>query len=94
MESADIERVLTEIRNFMNEFKAAYDRNYAQVGWCDNKCNDLVHRLELEDLSYHEQAKLAGEHRAVLKDRRTSKDAVALLAPVVKWLETAEVKRR
>lgn len=90
MTASEIETALDLFRATMDKLKKDYDYHYALVGECDLKCVDIVHKLELEDLGYHDRAKLATEHRKVLKDRRCGKDTVALLTPVMKWLESSE----
>lgn len=48
---------------------------------------DILHRLELHDDTYHARAKLANRLSDIRKARRESKDEMELLEPVIAWIE-------
>lgn len=53
-----------------------------------SETQDILHALELQDLSYHQQAKLAKKLVDVRKRRRKAKDMIAQIEPLFKWANT------
>lgn len=53
----------------------------------ENKTQDYLHKLELEDLTYHERSRVAAELIENRKARRNYKDAVEELEPIIKFFE-------
>lgn len=51
----------------------------------EKEINDYEHKLELEELSYKQRAKIATALAEALQKRRTAKDAVELLTPFAEW---------
>lgn len=67
------------IENFLNFYDAVkreYDIAFEMVGKCDQLTQDLLHRLELENLSTSEKNKIATQLKYSRKDRRYWKDIV------------------
>ena len=67
------------IENFLNFYDAVkreYDVAFEMVGKCDQLTQDLLHRLELENLSTGEKNKIATQLKYCRKDRRYWKDIV------------------
>lgn len=56
----------------------------------DNETQDILHKLELGNNSYHETAGLAKLLRTVRQERREAKDNALMTAPVVDWVEENE----
>lgn len=56
----------------------------------EGEINDLNHKLELDGLLYKERAKIATRLSDAFQRRRTAKDAVQLLTPIVEWANSAE----
>ncbi len=52
----------------------------------DRETQDLLHRLELENDSYHDMAKLAKAMKTVRCKRREAKDAKIVIEPIIQWL--------
>lgn len=52
----------------------------------DNLC-DIEHMLELEELTYHEQARLAKLEKEIRQNRRRAKDNIAVLQPIIDYIE-------
>ena len=53
----------------------------------NDKTQDILHRLELQDHAYHEYAALSKELKAIRKERRNAKDEIACLSPIVEWAQ-------
>ena len=47
---------------------------------------DILHKLELEDISYHEYARLSKVLKKVRIERRKAKDTIEQLGPLVTWV--------
>lgn len=54
----------------------------------DYETQDILHKLELEDVSYHDTAKLGKALMKVRENRRKAKDSVELNAPLVEWIQS------
>lgn len=62
--------------NFYDKVKREYDIAFEMVNQCDKLTQDLLHRLELENLSTGEKNKIATQLKYCRKDRRYWKDIV------------------
>ena len=69
---------LIAVEQYRKDYKMANDDLTA----ANNELCDYEHRLELEDLDYHEQARIAGELSETLRKRRAAKDAIETLKPI------------
>lgn len=67
------------IKNFLdmiNEAEANMPTVYSAVNDLDKATQDIMHKLELEDLSYKENCRLMTQLKSIRKDRRYYKDKV------------------
>lgn len=78
-----IENFLKFLRDAQTEYNIT-EQVEVEAG---KETQDILHRLELENDSYHDIAKLSRELRAVRKKRRAAKDAHAEAEPVVHWMK-------
>ena len=79
-------QVSKQIENFLNFYQTAKnDFMYAQeqLKKCQDYTQDILHSLELDNLSYSERCKLMTKLTACRKDRRYWKDRVEELEPLV-----------
>lgn len=83
---------LSEMIEAFENAKRDYAWSYGQVGELDKLTQDYLHKLELDDLTYSERAKVATRLANVRRSRRTHKDNVALLEPLVRYLESDKGK--
>lgn len=81
--SKSIEQFLTFIRESEQQYKMAE----ADELEANDITQDILHSLELQEHDYHEYAKLSKQLRDVRKQRRTAKDTVMALEPVVRWMD-------
>lgn len=80
---------LSQMREYASAAAFSAERQKA----LEAEINDIEHRLELEDLSYHERAKLAATLTNKLRERRYEKDCCENLAPIVKaWKEANQLR--
>lgn len=73
--------------DFMRESTMEYEVARSRQSDADNETQDLLHRLELHDDTYHDMARISRELKKVRQERRKAKDTVAELEPVCKWRE-------
>lgn len=84
--------VVSEFLDAMRKFSVALAYSADRQKKLEAEINDIEHRLELEDLSYHERAKLAATLTDRLRERRYEKDRCENLAPIVKaWKEANQL---
>lgn len=79
-----------QIENFldyMRERQEQYNINNSILQESDKEIQDILHKIELEKLSYHEYAKLSKDIKKVRQARRKAKDMVMILEPIVNYLE-------
>ena len=81
------------IENFLNFYDAVkrdYDIAFEMVNQCDKLTQDLLHRLELDNLSTGEKNKIATQLKYCRKDRRYWKDIVEELESFVTMFNQTE----
>ena len=81
MNAKDIEEFLDKLR----VAKSDLSMHELTVKTCEDKLQDLLHKLELEELSHHNYAKEAKKIAAVRQVRRQAKDMVEKLTPIVTY---------
>lgn len=85
--------IVSEFLDAMRKFNVAFAYSQERQKKLEAEINDIEHRLELEDLSYHERAKLAATLTDRLRERRHEKDCCENLAPIVKaWKESNQLR--
>lgn len=77
---------IDDFLSFLRKAQEDYSIATLQESDTNNETQDILHRIELDDNSYHEYARLSKALRRVRKDRREAKDTVMQLQPVVEWL--------
>ncbi len=65
-----------EIANCVGYIREEFEVNLNRVKELDRQTQDILHSLEIENLSYHEKAKLAMKLEEIRKERRIHKDVV------------------
>lgn len=79
--SEHIQDFLTFLDRCGEEYMAAAEQERS----ADKETQDILHRLELHEDSYHDTARLAKAMRTVRRDRRAAKDTKTVTEPIVKW---------
>lgn len=72
--------------NFLRQAKREYQIAIAEEREKDAESQDLVHRLELNNNTYHDMAKIAKTITKVRRERRQAKDRQQVLKPVTDWI--------
>lgn len=81
----------THISNFckmVENVKNDYEWNRDEVNRLDKLTQDYLHMLELGRLDYGERAKVATKIAKCRQERRTSKDTVEMLEPLIQFLDS------
>lgn len=79
---------LEDTINFFTQTTEDFQNNIKNESLHDYETQDILHKLELEDVSYHDTAKLGKALTKVRKNRRKAKDSVELNAPLVEWIQS------
>lgn len=77
--SSNLESFLSFYDDAQKRYKEAYDN----VNKCDKLTQDLLHKLELDELTTSERNKVATQLKYCRKDRRYWKDIVEELEPFI-----------
>lgn len=80
-ESENIAAFLDFLRDAQSRYNIARD----ELNQANNETQDILHQLELFENSYHKIAALGKKLRAVRRRRRTAKDTVEVLEPIIVW---------
>lgn len=83
---------LSNFLKFLNEIYSDYEWNKNEVNCLDKLTQDYLHKLELEQLSYGERAKVATKLTKCRQLRRKSKDTVEILEPLIDFLNSDKGK--
>ena len=77
---------IAQFLDFMRESVTAYEIAKQKQADADNETQDLLHRLELHDDSYHDMARISKELKKTRQERRRAKDEISELEPICKWV--------
>lgn len=71
--------------DFLWDAQSRYNIARDELNQANNETQDILHQLELFENSYHKIAALGKKLRAVRRRRRTAKDTVEVLEPIIVW---------
>lgn len=91
MKNEDVGANVEGFLKFLKDASAELYAAKADVDYCERKTQDILHELEIMDMSYHERAHLSGDLADIRKQRRDAKDMIDLLTPVVEWAGNANL---
>lgn len=75
--------MIDQILNFFDDAEISYKSAIDKRNEAEAEIQDLLHELELEDLSYHEKGKVVKELTELRKERREAKYTIQRLDPVL-----------
>ena len=87
MYTQELDRVLTQLR----DVESALSMAHTELKQCDDRTQDILHDLELNDHTYHERGKLTTELVEIRRRRRVAKDTIESLTPLHEWANTQSV---
>lgn len=79
--------------NMVDQVQSDYTWNSEEIERLDRLTQDYLHILELDSPDYKERAKIATQLQKCRQDRRTSKDTIEILEPLVSYLDTDNGKK-
>lgn len=85
MYTTTLDRILTQLRDAESALSSAQ----TELKHCDDRTQDILHDLELNDHTYHERGKLTNELVDIRKRRRVAKDTIEILTPLHEWANVA-----
>ncbi len=91
-QSIRISDELTRFTNLCVEVRKMHTYCEERLRECDKETQDYLHKLELENLTSSEKAKIATALKRVRKERRYYKDRVEACQPLIDALETNPCK--
>ena len=83
---------ISQFCSLMDSAKKDYAWNYEEMRKMDQLTQDYLHKLELEQLTYSERAKVATQLTKCRQMRRNCKDMTETLEPLVAFLESERGK--
>lgn len=83
----ELDRILAQLR----DAESALSMAHTELKHCDDRTQDILHDLELNDHTYHERGKLTNELVDIRKCRRVAKDTIEILTPLHEWANTQSV---
>jgi stage III sporulation protein SpoIIIAA len=78
----DIESIL----RLLNAIEPYYNDAMAEQTYTEQKTQDLLHELELLDLSHNKRGWVATELAVMRRRRRCAKNTIEVIGPMVDWL--------
>ncbi len=81
--SEHISNFLKFLKNIQTDYNIALETEKE----ADRETQDILHRLELGNDSYHTMAQMSKTIKSVRMERRKAKDARSEAEPVIRWLK-------
>ena len=85
--------IVKQFLDYATECERKYRYAYEKVGEQDKLSNDLLHKLELEDINYKERNAVAKKLQTNRKDRRYYKDITEECSPIKDFLNNPQNKK-
>ena len=79
---------LSQCLAHLREAESALSSMQTELKYCDDRTQDILHDLELNEHTYHERGKLTNELIDIRKRRRVAKDTIEILTPLHEWANT------
>lgn len=84
---ADPKSILKEMLDKLEELRSIYNMSIDELNEQNDNLCDTDHMLELDELTYHEQARLVRKRKEILEQRRIAKDNIALIEPLIRYFD-------
>lgn len=81
--SQSLSDFLEFLRKSQQDYNIAVDIELTK----SKETQDILHKIELDDIKYHEYAKLAKALKSIRNERREAKNIQLQLAPLVGWIK-------
>jgi len=87
MDDKKLSERISDFNNLLRSVKSSYEYMNEKMTEQDKHTQDILHKLELEDIKYNERARLATELQKVRRERRMYKDGIEELKPIVDFAD-------
>lgn len=74
--------------SFLRDCEQRYRMAEADEQEANSITQDILHSLELEEHDYRDFARLSKELREVRRNRRSAKDLMSTIAPILNWIDS------
>ena len=91
MKNEDVAANIEDFLKFLKDASAELHADKMEGEYCERKTQDILHELEIMDMSYHQRAHLSEELVKIRRRRREAKDMIDLLTPLVEWAGNANL---
>lgn len=81
--SQSLSDFLEFLRKSQQDYNIAVDIELTK----SKETQDILHKIELDDIKYHEYAKLAKALKSIRNERREAKNTKQQLEPLIRWTE-------
>ena len=81
--SQSLSDFLEFLRQSQQDYNIAVDIELTK----SKETQDILHKIELDDIKYHEYAKLAKALKSIRNERREAKNIKQQLEPLIGWVE-------
>lgn len=88
MSKIDISEEIGDFLRLLDQAQKDYAWYKDELHRLEQLQQDYLHMLELQDATYHKRAKIASELRQCRIDCREAKDTIAILDPMVDFLQS------
>ena len=78
---------ISSFLKFLKDIQTDYNIALETEKEADRETQDILHRLELGNDSYHTMAQMSKTIKSVRMERRKAKDARSEAEPVIRWLK-------
>lgn len=79
-------KIIETFLNYIDEAKSCYEYSTGEMSRQDQLTQDLLHSLELDELTQNQRNSLTTKLKTNRKDRRYFKDRVEELTPIIEYL--------
>lgn len=83
--------LLTDALGRLRDAETDFSSAQTELKYCDDRTQDILHDLELNEHTYHERGKLTTELVDIRKRRRVAKDTIEILTPLHEWANIQSV---
>jgi hypothetical protein len=83
----DTSQSLSDFLEFLRQSQQDYSIAADIETTKSKETQDILHKIELDDIKYHEYAKLAKALKSIRNERREAKNIQLQLAPLVGWIK-------
>lgn len=87
-----VSQQIGDFLGFLSGVTEDYKHSQEEVRLLEELTQDYMHKLELQDHTYHERARIASALRQCRIDRRVHKDRITVLDPIVQCLTSDKGK--